>query len=160
MTFRVLAAAALLLCAAHPARAVTYDDIVALSKAGVTAEVLVAVIDADRSVFALTPDQILGLKEAGVPDRVVVKMLGSADEFREDPPPPLIVGAEPKARAARRRGEFPGVMTAGVLVPYPFFVGVPVFTAPLTYETPRGFGRFLNDGFVEGRGFGRFLPPR
>ena len=136
------------LAAVSPALAVTTADIVALAKAGVTADVLIAVIDADRSVFALTPDEVIALKKAGVPDAVVVKMLGTAEEFRDDPPPPLIVGVAPEPRKPR---------PAVALVPYPIFVGVPVVTAPLTFEVPRGFGRFLNDGWVEGRGFGRFL---
>ena len=50
---------------------------------------------------------------------------------------------------------------ADLLVPYPvvpIFVGVPVvIPGPLTFEAPRGFGRFINDGWVEGRGFGRFI---
>jgi hypothetical protein len=27
----------------------------------------------------------------------------------------------------------------------------------LTFQGPSGFGRFINDGFVDGRGAGRFL---
>jgi hypothetical protein len=76
------------------ARAVTLDDIVALSKAGVSSEILIAVIDADRTIFNLTPGEIVNLKKAGVPNDVILKMLGTAREFVEEVPPPLIVGAD------------------------------------------------------------------
>jgi hypothetical protein len=150
---RTLLLAVLLCGAARPVLAVTVDDIVALARAGVTAEVLVAVIDADRSIFSLTPEQIVALKKAGVPDAVVLKMLGSADEFRPEAPPPLIVGADRPEPAPPAT-----VVVPYPILPYPIFVGVPVVVpGPLTFEAPRGFGRFINDGFVEGRGFGRFI---
>lgn len=148
MRIPILALTALLAVAA-PARAVTMDDIVALAKAGVGAEVLVALIDADDSVFGLTTDDVVALKQAGVPDAVVVRMLRAAKR----------VPAADTSRAAK----VPTV-PAVVAFPYPVFVGVPVFPGVplvnvprLTYDVPRGFGRFINDGFVQGRGFGRFI---
>jgi hypothetical protein len=150
MAFRVVLAVALLLAAPSAARAVTLDDIVALSKAGVAADILVAVIDADRTIFTLTPDEILVLKDAGVPNAVIVKMLRTQREFVDAAPPPLIVGNAPA----------PAVT---VVVPtyfaWPFFVapGIPVVTPVAGSLQPRGFGRFINDGWIDGRGFGRFI---
>ena len=74
---------ALLLFAPATVRAVTVDDIIALSKSGVAESVLIALIDADQTVFNLTPQQIADLKRSGVSDDVVVKMLGTARDFRE-----------------------------------------------------------------------------
>jgi hypothetical protein len=101
MTGRVLpVVVAVLLLAPAQARAVTVEDIVALSKAGVADSVLVAVIDADQTVFDLTPQQIVDLKRAGVSDSVVVKMVGTTREFarqelREEPPTLVIIGETP-----------------------------------------------------------------
>lgn len=91
---------AVLLFVPASARAVTIDDIVALSNAGVTDSIVIALIDADRTVFDLTPQQILDLKRAGVSDNVVVKMVGTAREFegrpmRREPPSLVIIGDKP-----------------------------------------------------------------
>jgi hypothetical protein len=160
------------------ARAVTLDDIIALSKAGVSSEILVAVIDADRTIFNLTPADIVSLKKAGVPNDVIVKMLGTAREFVDEVPPPLIVGADrPSAPETTDRPS--SVQTYSVptfasggpyfVVPYPIFVAPGVFPPPArgTITQPaRGFGRFINDGSLSTGGFGRFMndgfidPPR
>lgn len=101
MSARVLPViVAVLLLAPASARAVTIDDIVALSNAGVTDSILIAVIDADQTVFDLTPQQILELKQAGVSDNVVVKMVGTSREFegrpmRRDAPSLVIIGEKP-----------------------------------------------------------------
>jgi hypothetical protein len=161
---RVLAAALFVLSVPAAARAVTLDDIIALSRAGVTADILVAVIDADRTIFNLNTDEIVVLKKAGVPNAVIVKMLGTAREFVDEAPPPLIVGAD--RPAAVETSPVPTFMPAGpyFLMPYPIFVAPVVPGVPVT--NVRGFGRFMNNGWVTGRGFGRFMndgfidPPR
>jgi hypothetical protein len=153
MVPRALAFAALLVVLPASARAVTVDDLMALARAGVGAEVLVAVIDADRTVFTLTPAQIVALRQAGVPDAVLVKMLGSAKEFVDEVPEPLIVGSGPAPAPPAATL----VVPVPAFVPYPVFLSVPVLP-PLTFEMKHGFGRFINDGFV-GRRPGRFMNP-
>jgi hypothetical protein len=177
---RVVLATLIVLCIPSAARAVTLDDIIALSKAGVSADVLVAVIDADRTVFTLNTEELVLLKKAGVPSSVIVKMLGTAREFVEVVPPPLIVGADRPKRHARHEvpsyavQTYPGTPFLPVapyyVVPYPVFV-TPV-TPGLAPNPVRGFGRFMNTGpgfgrFMDtGPGFGRFMndgfvdPPR
>lgn len=149
---RALLLLTLVFCAPGAARAVTLDDIVELSRAGVTADVLVAVIEADRTIFTLNAQELLVLKEAGVPDEVVVKMLGSSREFAPEPAPePLIVGtSQPSA---------PVAFAVPTFVPFPVYVAVPVVPAPVVVRTPApGIGRFINDGWIEGRrSFGRFI---
>ena len=90
----------ILLVVPATAHAVTVDDLVALSKAGVADSVLIAVIDADQTVFDLTPQQIVDLKRAGVADAVVVKMVGTAREFDgqealQNSPTLVIIGERP-----------------------------------------------------------------
>jgi hypothetical protein len=161
-------AAVLVLSLPAAARAVTLDDIIALSKAGVSSEILVAVIDADRTIFNLIPSEIVVLKKAGVPNEVILKMLGSAREFVEEVPPPLIVGGDPPSapQTTERPTAFemygvPGFVP-GVpyfVAPYPVFVvpGLPPHLSTQPAQPARGFGRFMNNGFVSGRGAGRFM---
>ena len=163
------------------APAVTLDDIVALSKAGVSSEILIAVIDADRTIFNLTPGEIVVLKKAGVPNDVIVKMLGTAREFVEEVPPPLIVGTDrpgaPQTTDRPAAAEMYGVPTFPPVGPY-FVVPYPVFVAPGVFGVPtvpgaltqpaRGFGRFGGGdlGRFRSGDFGRFaqggfiVPPR
>lgn len=175
------AALAILMAVTLPAaaQAVTLDDLIALSKAGVSSEILVAVIDADRTIFNLTPTDIVNLKKAGVPNDVIVKMIGTEREFVDEVPPPLIVGADrPSAPETTERPgavEMYSVPTFAAVGPY-FVVPYPVFVAPGVFGVPpvpgaitqpaRGFGRFMNNGSLSRGGFGRFMndgfvdPPR
>ena len=59
------------------ASAVSVDQIVRLSQAGVSDEVLLALIDRDKSVFAIEPEELPALKRAGVSQVVVLAMLKS-----------------------------------------------------------------------------------
>ena len=127
---------AVLLLVPANVRAVTVDDIVALSNAGVTDSILIAVIDADQTVFDLTPQQVLELKQAGVSDTVVVKMVGTAREFegrpmRREPPSLVIIGEKPPSP------EPPPAPTFTVVTPI-FFPAVPVqrATAPDHHARP------------------------
>jgi hypothetical protein len=169
---------ALVLIAVTPASglAVTVDDLVALSKQGVADSVLIAVIDADRTVFTLTTQQVAALKRQGVSDAVIVKMLGTAHEFGADvevaphvviiggnqtpaaPPAPEVIGVPvyvpvpvavgPRARH-RDRTPPPVFSATPVLTPQ-------VFTPPVLGPSP-GFGRFMTNGWIDGVGFGRFI---
>jgi len=65
------------------AGAVTVDEIVQLSRAGVTETVILALIDRDKTIFALEPEQLVTLKAQGVSERVVLAMLKSGREEGE-----------------------------------------------------------------------------
>jgi len=143
------------------ASAVTLRDIIELSKAGLPDDVLVAVIEADRTVFTLDKDQILELKRAGVSKSVLLKMLRTRREF--EPPPvvtdtltsqPEVVVFEPPPP--------PPPAPVTVVVPQYFYVPYSIWgthrphaprTAPQPFLAPqhRGFGRFINDGWVDRR---------
>jgi hypothetical protein len=123
MSARVLPViVAVLLCVPTTARAVTIDDIVALSNAGVTDSIVIAVIDADQTVFDLTPQQILELKQAGVSDSVVVKMVGTSREFegrpmRREAPSLVIIGEKPLSQEPRSPDPPPPAASFTVITP-------------------------------------------
>jgi hypothetical protein len=88
------------------ARAVTIDQIVAMSRAGVSDAVIIATIEHDRSVFTLDPAQLVELQKAGVTDTVAVAMIKSG-EAREQtsvatpaPAPQAEAAPAPPAEAA------------------------------------------------------------
>src|SRR5215831_4241191 len=87
----LLAAATLL--APAVASAVTLSDIVALSKAGVSEPVILALIDRDKPIFTITPDDLIMLKKEGVTEAIVVAMLHSGRD--EVPPPPQAMELPP-----------------------------------------------------------------
>jgi hypothetical protein len=76
----VLAVAAAALVAPATASAVTVDEIVALSRAGVTDTVILALIDRDKTIFTLEPDQLVSLKSQGLSEPVIIAMLKSGRE--------------------------------------------------------------------------------
>lgn len=151
------------LCLPVSAGAVTVADIIELTRAGLSDDILVAVIDADRTVFSLDKDTILELKGAGVSRAVLLKMIKSRREFdatAQDPasqPPQgpqqqvVVIGATPPP---------PAPEPTPVVVPMYYYVplsiwGTPARHAPRAAPQPflaapyRGFGRFINDGWVE-----------
>lgn len=72
-----------------PARAdaVTVRDIVELTHAGLGEDVLLALIDVDRSIFPIDAATIKDLKAQGVSERVILAMVRSGREVA--PPPPV-----------------------------------------------------------------------
>jgi hypothetical protein len=70
----VLSVSVLIPCAAS---AITVDQVVALARSGVTDTVILALIDRDRTVFAIEPEQILTLQRDGLSERVILAMLKS-----------------------------------------------------------------------------------
>jgi hypothetical protein len=59
------------------ASAVTVDQIVALSKAGISEPVILALIDRDRTIFTIDPEQLVTLKQDGLSDAILMAMLKS-----------------------------------------------------------------------------------
>ncbi len=99
----VLIALMLLPLAPGRAEAVTVSDIIGLTRAGLGDDVLLALIEVDRSVFPIDTQTITRLKQAGVSERVISAMIRSgrtrevqeeqAPVFVEPPPPspPVVV---------------------------------------------------------------------
>jgi hypothetical protein len=80
--------AAAVLLAGGRAEAVTVRDVIELTKAGLSESVLLALIDVDRSVFAIDTATLKQLKAAGVSDAVIVAMIHSGRESRAEMPQP------------------------------------------------------------------------
>ncbi|HSC27527.1 MAG TPA: hypothetical protein VLD67_09645 [Vicinamibacterales bacterium] len=68
------------------AEAVTVSDIIDLTRAGLSDEVLLALIEVDGRVFTVDTATLTRLKEAGVSDRVIVAMVRSGRSRPPDPP--------------------------------------------------------------------------
>jgi len=66
------------------ASALTVQEVVTLSKAGVSEAVLLAMVERDNSIFSLSADQVIALKKDGISEKVVIAMLKSG---RQEPPP-------------------------------------------------------------------------
>jgi hypothetical protein len=111
-----------------PARAdaLTIRDIVELSRAGLGDDVLLALIEVDRSVFNIDTATLKSLKEAGVSERVIVAVVRSG----RTPPPVVETPAplpEPESAPAPQvividHHDEPQVRE--VLVPYAVYVPV------------------------------------
>ena len=112
--------------AAGRAEAVTVRDVIELSKAGLSDSVLLALIDVDRSVFAIDAATLKQLKSGGVSDAVIVAMIKSGRETRaEDAMPPLVQEQAPMPDAPEPAPQ----PAAPPAVPYPVAVPVPIYIA-------------------------------
>ena len=81
-----LGLALFLACVGMSARlsAVTVDEIVSLSKAGVSEAVILALLDRDRTVLTITPDQLVSLKREGLSDTLIMAMLKNGRQEGDD----------------------------------------------------------------------------
>jgi hypothetical protein len=161
------AACAVLLVGATPdaAWAVSTRDLIELSKAGLGDEVLVALVEADGTVFNLDAPRILELRAAGVSERVITAMLKNASRASA----PSAVAATERANAAQGtvpddRDGAPYFVIIGEKPAAPPPPPAPTYIVPWvplggTHGRPahrsrpiieyRGFGRFINDGWID-----------
>ena len=106
------------------AEAITLREIVELTRAGLSDDVLLALIEVDQRVFEIDPDTLKALKDAGVSTRVIVAIVKSGrtpappvepivDIVPPDPPPPQVVVVDR-----------PVVHEVAVAVPVPVYVAV------------------------------------
>jgi hypothetical protein len=82
--FSILIVATVCLLAATSASAVTVDQIVSLSKAGVSEAVILALLDRDRTVLTIDPEQIVALKREGLSDTLITAMLRNGRDEAEE----------------------------------------------------------------------------
>jgi hypothetical protein len=80
------------------AEAVTIRDLIELSKAGLGDQVLIALIEVDRGVFAIDPATLKQLKDGGVSEAVIVALIRSGRTPRPEPAPVPAVVPEPEPR--------------------------------------------------------------
>ena len=93
---RPVIAAALVLVAAlaatvQPAQALTIRDVIELTRAGLTDDVLVALIEVDGGVYSTDTATLKSLKDAGVSPRVMIALIRSGRDRRVEEPPPVPV---------------------------------------------------------------------
>jgi hypothetical protein len=141
-----------------PAEAVSLRDLVALSQAGLSDDVLIALVEADGDDFALDAPRIMDLRAQGVSEAVILAMIrvsrerraASVDEVAQALPDPndgapifVIIGEQPAPPPPPPRREV-------ILVPWFPVTGPAPGRPPGPYMAPeqRGFGRFMNDGWT------------
>ena len=78
----------------RPAEALSLRDIVELSRAGLGDDVLLALVEVNRGVYAIDSETLKRLKAAGVSDRVIVALVRSGRELPE-PAGPAVAEPEP-----------------------------------------------------------------
>jgi hypothetical protein len=76
------------------AEALTIRDIIELTRAGLGDEVLLALIEVDRGVYAIDPATLKQLKAAGVSDRVMVALVRSGREAPAELSAPMVEPAD------------------------------------------------------------------
>ena len=147
------ASAGLVALTAATASAVSPKELIELTHAGLSDEVIVALIEADQGGVRLDAAQILTLRNGGVSERVILAMLDKQRQQAEAEaaaqaiaPPPL--EPAPAAQPA------PVVVEQQVPVAVPTYIPwnpVHVPSAARAPTIPRsGFGRFINNGWVDG----------
>jgi hypothetical protein len=140
----------LLGCVPATASAVTIDEVVALSKSGVSEQVIVAVIERDQTLFTLSPALIMKLQRDGLSDRILLALIKSgrpnepplpaspvAPVAAAVPPPPAIavVGHGPQLP---NTSEFDSIAADAAGAPPPLPVPPPVFVpVPIIVPVPQ-----------------------
>jgi hypothetical protein len=134
------------------ADAITVRDVIELSKAGLSDEVLLALIDVDRNVFTLDAATMKALKDGGVSDKVMLALIHSGRTPVAAPaepapqPQPAVAQADPEPRVI--------VIDHHDSTPAQAPAMVPVAT-----YFPGGFGVPTSGFGVPGAGFGVGVPP-
>mgnify|MGYP003575876813 FL=1 len=68
---------------ASPALAVSLNDLIGLSRAGLSDDILIALVESERSVFHLDAEDVKELKGQGLSDRLILHLL-STRTLREE----------------------------------------------------------------------------
>jgi hypothetical protein len=123
---------------AASADALTVRDVVELSKAGLSEQVLLALIEVDHSVFAIDTATLKQLKQAGVTDAVIVAMIRSGRETAlVAPPVPIAPEPPPQAEPQVVVVDHHDVQPAQPVY-YPVPVYVPVASGAINGRHGRG----------------------
>jgi hypothetical protein len=143
----------------QPAAAVSVRDLVALSEAGLSDDILIALVEADATDFALDAPRILELRERGISEQVILAMLKVSRERRAESPVPTETSSPPELLSDEGA---PSLVIIGESAPPPppvrEVILVPWFaigpgpsrpSGPFMAPEQRGFGRFMNDGWVD-----------
>ncbi len=151
----LIAALVAALAYAPPARAITLREIVELTRAGLSDEILVALIEVDARVFPIDAETIKWLHESGLSARVIEAIVRSNRPVRREEPP---IEAEPAPDPPQPLPpqviviEHEAPPPAPVIVTVPVYVAMPVVSTR-SYRPVRAVesvrhptGAFINDG--------------
>lgn len=149
----VLAVLLALAAGAPPAQAVTLPEIVALSRAGLADEVLLALIEVEARVFPVDAETIKWLHDSGVSPRVIEAIVRSGRSRLPDQPTEQAVSAAP-ALPEPVYPSGPQVIVIEREAP-PVVVAVPVYVAaPVVRVSRRAAVRAVDaDRLAVGTGF-------
>jgi hypothetical protein len=78
----------LLITASTAAAQTSIRDLVSLRAAGLSDDILIALIESDDSVFRLTADQVIDLRRQGLSERVILAMLATPRKLVQPPVAP------------------------------------------------------------------------
>ena len=122
------------------AEAITIRDLLELSKAGLSDEVLIALIEVDRRVYTLDAATLKQLKAGGVSDAVVVALIRSGRAAVPEPvaPAPAPEPRQPEVIVVDHHDPAPAPAPAAQ-APVAYPVAVPVYVPVATRG--RGLGR-------------------
>jgi hypothetical protein len=124
MVARLVMVLVVLLASAGRADAITLTEIIELSRAGISDDILLALIEVDRRVFAIDPETLKTLKDAGVSAPVIVAIVKSGRTPQPQPAPVVELDVpdppEPQVVVVER----PVVHEVQVAVPVPVYVAV------------------------------------
>jgi hypothetical protein len=95
----IVAMVATLAATVQPAEALSIRDVIELSRAGLTDDVLVALIEVDGGVYPTDTATLKSLKDAGVTDRVMIALIRSGRDRRIEEPPPAPVVEDARVEA-------------------------------------------------------------
>jgi hypothetical protein len=114
---------------AAPAQAVTLRDLIDLSRSGLSDDILIALVEAEQSVFRLDAIDVQRLKQQGLSDRLVIHLLQT---------PTLRAEAQRNDRLAYGPAPAPVVQPAQdvVVIDRVETIAVPVYV-PVVVERPR-----------------------
>lgn len=125
---RRFAAVLVLVCGlAAPAEAVSLRDLVDLSKQGLGDDLLIALVEAEKSVFHLSAADVKSLKEQGLSDRLLIHLL-QTPSLRPDLPSRLYIADAPAPAPASEPA--PVVVIEHIeTIAVPVYVPVPMHRA-------------------------------
>lgn len=113
------------------ADALTVRDVVQLTRAGLSEETLLALIEVDPSVFPIDAESLQMLKAEGVAERVIVAMIRSGRVSStvpsQAPPEPSLEAAAPAPAPSVvviEHREPPTIVREVTAVPYPVYIPV------------------------------------
>lgn len=105
------------------AEAVTLSDLLDLSKQGLSDDLLIALVEADKSVFHLSAADVRLLKHQGLSDRLLIHLL-KTPSLRHDTQPVLVAADARPAPAAQPAPERIVIVDRVETVPVPVYVPV------------------------------------